>query len=539
MPFIGYSQVNLGTGFFGKVGINVGSTSPTERLKVNGTSAFIGLGTFSGGLTATGTVSLPSTTSIGSVSGTEISYLDGVTSAVQTQLNAKLSTATAASTYLPLIGGTLTGDLNVVSANIRVNNALKIASPIDDNYEARLEQEDDRFSISNYYNGTGMGAAPDYLNVFTVVGDKVGVNTSFPNTDFHVSGGAKIENNLELNDIPDVRAAINAKLSTTTAASTYAPINNATLTGSVQLPMTTSIGSLTYAELSLLDGATGTTGTTSSNIVFSGSPTLVTPNLGTPSAATLTNATGLPVSTGISGLGSGVATFLATPSSANLATAITDETGTGSVVLNTSPTFVTNITTPKIIGGTGTTSSLVLQPTTGVGTTGADVVVNVGNNGATEALRIMNSGNVGVGISATSSKFHVYGTGYVEANIQTTATNAGAFFKFTTGSRTYSMGGRSDYVAGAFHIVDENAATPRITLLSDGKTGIGTISPSGILHIASTTSFAVLCPMTQTQRNALSGLVAGAEIYCSDCIATDSSTGVKQIYNGSTWKNCW
>lgn len=39
--------------------------------------------------TFTGTVSLPSTTSIGNVSSTEISYLDGVTSAIQTQLNGK------------------------------------------------------------------------------------------------------------------------------------------------------------------------------------------------------------------------------------------------------------------------------------------------------------------------------------------------------------------------------------------------------------------------------------------------------------------
>ena len=37
--------------------------------------------------TFTGTVVLPSTTSIGNVSNTEIGYLDGVTSAIQTQLN--------------------------------------------------------------------------------------------------------------------------------------------------------------------------------------------------------------------------------------------------------------------------------------------------------------------------------------------------------------------------------------------------------------------------------------------------------------------
>lgn len=43
-------------------------------------------------------------------------------------------------------------------------------------------------------------------------------------------------------------------------------------------------------------------------LVFGTSPSLTTPNLGTPSAATLTNATGLPISTGVSGLGTGVAT---------------------------------------------------------------------------------------------------------------------------------------------------------------------------------------------------------------------------------------
>lgn len=54
--------------------------------------------------------------------------------------------------------------------------------------------------------------------------------------------------------------------------------------------------------------------------------------IGTPASGTLTNCTGLPVSTGVSGLATGIATFLATPSSANLRSAITDESGTGALL---------------------------------------------------------------------------------------------------------------------------------------------------------------------------------------------------------------
>ena len=63
------------------------------------------------GATFTGTIVLPSTTSIGNVSATEIGYVDGVTSAIQTQIDNKLASATAASTYLLQTGGTLTTPL--------------------------------------------------------------------------------------------------------------------------------------------------------------------------------------------------------------------------------------------------------------------------------------------------------------------------------------------------------------------------------------------------------------------------------------------
>lgn len=73
------------------------------------------------------------------------------------------------------------------------------------------------------------------------------------------------------------------------------------------------------------------------------SATLITPALGTPASGTLTNCTGLPIATGVSGLAAGVATFLATPSSANLLAATTDETGTGALVFANTPTLVAPI----------------------------------------------------------------------------------------------------------------------------------------------------------------------------------------------------
>ena len=95
--------------------------------------------------------------------------------------------------------------------------------------------------------------------------------------------------------------------------------------------------------------------------------------LGTPSSGTLTNCTGLPVSTGISGLAANVATFLATPSSANLAAALTDETGTGANVFANTPTLVTPILgTPT----SGNLSNCTVDGTNKVGYIGAPQSTN-------------------------------------------------------------------------------------------------------------------------------------------------------------------
>ena len=160
------------------------------------------------------------------------------------------------------------------------------------------------------------------------------------------------------------------------------------------------------------------------------SPTLTTPDLGTPSAGTLTNATGLPVATGISGLGTGVATFLATPSSANLASALTDESGSSTVAFTTSPTFVTptlgaaaatSIALPDALVGsalaTAGTSATTIDTFSASTYSAAKYVVQLKKSGDIEVIEVL------VAIDGSNN---VYVTEYadVQSNGELGTTNA-------------------------------------------------------------------------------------------------------------------
>tara|TARA_R110000868_G_scaffold354563_3_gene615879 strand:+ start:471 stop:1745 length:1275 start_codon:yes stop_codon:yes gene_type:complete len=138
------------------------------------------------------------------------------------------------------------------------------------------------------------------------------------------------------------------------------------LTNATGLPVSTGVSGLGTSVATALAVNVGSAGAFTT---FNGA-------LGTPSSGTLTNATGLPISTGVSGLATGVATFLATPSSANLIAAVTDETGTGALVFATSPTLVTPIL------GTPTSGTLTnatgLPISTGVSGLGTGVATALG-----------------------------------------------------------------------------------------------------------------------------------------------------------------
>jgi len=139
-------------------------------------------------------------------------------------------------------------------------------------------------------------------------------------------------------------------------------------------------------------------------IVLTNSPTLVTPALGTPSALVGTNITGtatsfiaascttIPSLTGaINNLGN--ITSLGSFSSANLASALTDETGSGLNVFGTSPTITTSL-----VAGSSSFDLLNTTATTINFAGGASTALNIGNasSNATFAGNVVVNGNLTV-----------------------------------------------------------------------------------------------------------------------------------------------
>lgn len=107
--------------------------------------------------------------------------------------------------------------------------------------------------------------------------------------------------------------------------------------------------------------------------------------------------------TGLSALGTGVATFFGTPSSANLLAALTDKTGTGVNVFATSPTLTTPVVTISLTTGS-TTFALVNTTATTVNFAGAATTVSIGASTGTTTINndVVVTGNITVNGTTTT-----------------------------------------------------------------------------------------------------------------------------------------
>jgi hypothetical protein len=186
--------------------------------------------------------------------------------------------------------------------------------------------------------------------------------------------------------------------------------------------------------------------------------------------------------TGLSALGSGVATWLETPTSANLAAAVTDETGSGALVFATSPVLVTpNLGTPSAVNLTNGTA----LPYSGITqSTGKLLGRTTASSGATEEI------TVGTGLSLSSGTLSsTAGSGTVTSVGGTGTVNGLTLTGTVTTSGSLTLGGTltgvnlTTQVTGVLPVA--NGGTGANTA-AGARTGLG--SGGSLAWVASGTS---------------------------------------------------